>query len=283
MRFSIIIPAFNCARELEASLPALIAAAAPDDEILVVDDASTDATAEVSSALGARVLCLARNAGPAEARNLGAAHGRGELLLFVDADVIVHADVLDRMRRILQEEPEISAVFGSYDAVPQAQGIVSRYRNLLHHFVHHQGNREATTFWAGLGAVRRAAFLEVGGFDAARFPRPSIEDIELGHRLRKAGHRIRLDPDIQGTHLKAWTFWSMLQTDIARRALPWARLTFESGKTVQDLNLRVDQRLSALLLALALIAAAIAPILARTLGPRLGCTRRRARAEPAIL
>ena len=58
--------------------------------------------------------------------------------------------------------------------------MVSQYRNLLHHFVHQHGHAEASTFWAGCGAIRRAAFDAVGGFDAARFPRPSIEDIELG-------------------------------------------------------------------------------------------------------
>src|SRR5512134_3841551 len=101
MRFSIIIPAFNSARELELSLPPLVAAAGADDEILVVDDASADATAAVASAHRVGVLRLARNVGPAEARNHGAKHGRGTIFLFVDADVMVHADVIDRIARIL--------------------------------------------------------------------------------------------------------------------------------------------------------------------------------------
>ena len=82
--------------------------------------------------------------------------------------------------------------------------MVSQYRNLLHHFVHQEGNPEASTFWAGCGAVRRAAFDAVAGYDEARFRRPSIEDIELGYRLRRAGYRIRLDRDLQCTHLKRW-------------------------------------------------------------------------------
>src|SRR3989442_4923268 len=123
--------------------------------------------------------------------------------------------------------------------------MVSRYRNLLHHFVHQRGKPDASTFWAGCGAIRRHTFEEVRGFDAARFPRPSIEDIELGYRLRAAGHRIRLDPRLQGTHLKRWTLGSILRTDIAQRALPWSRLILKSGQAPPALNLTTGQPASA--------------------------------------
>jgi hypothetical protein len=94
-------------------------------------------------------------------------------------------------------------------------------------------------------------FLGVGGFDAKRFPRPSIEDIELGVRLRKAGHRILLDREIQGTHLKRWKLASVIRTDITCRAIPWTRLILESREGLDDLNLKLGQRVSAALVALA--------------------------------
>jgi hypothetical protein len=167
---------------------------------------------------------------------------------------------VERVTRAFAADPGLAALFGSYDDRPRAPGLVSRYRNLLHHFVHHEGREEASTFWAGLGAVRRGIFLAVGGFDAARFPRPSIEDIELGYRLRRAGHRIRLDPAVQGTHLKRWTFVSMVQVDVTRRALPWARLILETANVPADLNLRASQRLSAALAGLAVLGLALAPL-----------------------
>ncbi len=252
---SIVVPAFNAGHELAESLPAL-KAAAPDVELLVVDDGSTDDTVRVAGTHGARVICLSCNGGPAKARNAGAAEASGSVLLFVDADVVVRSDSIMRIRRTFADNPDVAAVFGSYDSTPRADGLLSRYRNLLHHYVHQQGNPEAETFWAGLGAVRRTAFLAVGGFDAARFPAPAIEDIELGYRLRRAGHRIRIDKALQGTHLKKWTLGSMLRTDIAARAVPWTRLMLEGG-AVRELNLQRDQRVSVVLTAVAAAAAVL--------------------------
>jgi hypothetical protein len=157
--------------------------------------------------------------------------------------------------RVFGAHGDVAAVFGSYDAHPAAPGTVSRYRNLLHHFVHQQGNREASTFWAGCGAIRRSVFLALGGFDEERFRHPSIEDIELGVRMRDLGHRILLDKELTGTHLKRWTLGSMIRTDITRRALPWARLILERGSRPNDLNLKRDQRASAGLVVLACLSA----------------------------
>jgi hypothetical protein len=260
IRLSIIVPAYNRPRELAECLAALRADAAPEAELIVVDDASTDETPDVGKAAGATVLRLVRNGGPGAARNHGVAHADGDVILFVDADVVVAPGAVGRIARAFADDPGLTALFGSYDDHPRAPGLVSRYRNLLHHFVHHTGRAEASTFWAGLGAVRREAFVAVGGFDAVRFPRPSIEDIELGARLRRAGHRIRLDPSVQGTHLKRWTLGSMIQVDVTRRALPWARLIVETAHTPTDLNLSPSQRVTAILAGLAVLALAVTPL-----------------------
>jgi GT2 family glycosyltransferase len=259
-RLSIVVPVYNSPRELAECLAAVQADAPADAELIVVDDASTDGTPDVARAGGARVFRLPRNSGPGAARNHGVERAEGPVLLFVDADVVIAPGTVGRVAAAFAGDPGLAALFGSYDDRPRAPGLVSRYRNLLHHFVHQDGKAEAATFWAGLGAVRRAAFREVGGFDAARFPKPSIEDIELGYRLRRAGHRIRLDKGLQGTHLKRWTLASMIRTDVNRRAVPWARLIFETANAPRDLTLRESQRVSAGLVALALLAAALAPV-----------------------
>jgi len=141
--------------------------------------------------------------------------------------------------------PGLTAVFGSYDDAPSTGGTVAAFRNLLHHHVHQGASGPAETFWSGLGAVRREAFLAAGGFDADRFPHPSVEDIDLGVRLAANGAQILLDPTIQGTHLKAWTLRSMVCTDFARRGVPWVALLLRSGRRSTVLNLGWRHRLSA--------------------------------------
>ena len=85
----------------------------------------------------------------------------------------------------LQRYPEIAAVFGSYDDEPAEVNFISQYRNMFHHFHHQHSDMEAFTFWAGCGAIKKSIFDEIGGFDQKRYTKPSIEDIELGYRIRK--------------------------------------------------------------------------------------------------
>jgi hypothetical protein len=124
----------------------------------------------------------------------------------------------------------------------------SQFKNLFHHFVHQQGRQQAVTFWSGCGAVRRDVFLKSGGFNSDRYPRPSIEDIELGYRLTAAGHRIMVNKEVQVKHLKNWTILGMIKADIFDRAIPWTPLILQERDLPNDLNLGLSQRASALLL-----------------------------------
>lgn len=247
MRLAVIIPVHNGGSDLRLCLQALARSTRPPDELLVVDDGSSDDSAEVAATSGAQVLPLGPPPrGPAKARNIAAKACSAEVLVFVDADVAVHADTLERMKAYLAANPEVAAVFGSYDDAPAAPGLVSRYKNLMHYYVHQHGRREASTFWSGCGAVRREAFQRAGGFPE-HYPEPSIEDIELGMRLRALGYRIWLCPEIQATHLKRWTLRSLLRSDIRCRALPWGRLIAHGGPLPNDLNLDTGNRVSAAL------------------------------------
>lgn len=257
---SVIIPVHNGGAYLGQCLDALLSSVG-DFEIILVDDASTDASASYAHARRISVLRLDERSGPAAARNLGAQAARAPILLFIDADVMVQPATVARVAAHFQSRPELAALFGSYDDNPAATNFVSQYKNLFHHFVHQQGRERAETFWAGCGAVRRELFLRVGGFDERRYTEASIEDIELGYRLRRAGHEILLDKSLQVCHLKRWMLRSLVRADIFRRAVPWSRLLLERGRPLtNDLNLRWTERLSATatIAALALLPFALA-------------------------
>ena len=225
MALTAIVPATDAPSTLDRCLAAIRTAADPPDELLVIDDA---------------------DGGPSAARNAGARRAAGDVLVFVDADVEVHPDAFTRIRQAFAGDDRLAAVIGSYDVAQTANGVVTAFRNLLHHHVHQSAAGSATTFWTGLGAIRREAFLAVGGFDARRFPRPSVEDIELGMRLAQRGARIRLDPALQGTHLKRWTVTGMVRTDLLQRGVPWLLLLMRAGRGSAALNLGWRHRLSAM-------------------------------------
>lgn len=244
MKLSVIIPVHNGGENLRLCLRALSESSRLPDEVIVVDDVSTDGSADLAQRCGARVVRLdGPPRGAALPRNRGAATASGDVLVFVDADVVVHADALGLVEQCLSGHHQIAALFGSYDADPPAHSLVSRYKNLLHHYVHQHGRREASTFWTGCGAIRSDVFASVGGFNESY---RVIEDIELGARLRRAGYRIWLCPDVQVTHLKRWTFGSLLRSDILDRAIPWTRLILQNRHLPGELNVDVRGRWSAL-------------------------------------
>lgn len=218
-----IVPATNRPQTLAGCRAALLRSDLPPEEVVVVEEPA--------------------DANAARARNLGAAQATGDVLLFVDADVEVHPDAVSRIRAAFAADATLAALFGSYDDAPAAAGIVSAFRNLLHHHVHHAAPGPASTFWTGLGAVRREAFDSVGGFDESI---PFMEDVDLGMRLAASGARIELDPAVQGTHLKSWSLWQMLRTDFIGRGVPWVRLLLRHRGSTTALNLGWRHRLSAL-------------------------------------
>ncbi len=224
MRLSLVVPATDAPSTLGRCLEAVREATDPPDELVVVTSPA--------------------GSGPAFARNAGGREATGDILVFLDADVLVRPDAFMRIRAAFDRDEALVAVFGSYDDIVLTRGTVAGFRNLLHHVVHQRSAGEASTFWAGLGAVRATALEAAGWFDAERYPTSSIEDVELGGRLAGVG-RIVLDPGLRGAHLKEWTLRSMVATDFSLRGVPWVALMAERRSVQRTLNLGPRERASA--------------------------------------
>jgi glycosyltransferase involved in cell wall biosynthesis len=246
-RLSVIVPVHNGEEVLGRCLAALSRSMYPNFEVIVVDDCSTDSTREIARQYGRNCIQTAKTMGPAAARNLGSKHATGEILVFVDADVVITASGLQLIAQAFENDLKLSALFGSYDDEPACRTFISQYKNLLHHYVHQSSNQTATTFWAGYGAIRKDIFECVGGFDSDTYAHPSIEDIALGLELVRRGYSVRLEKGLTAKHLKCWTISSLVGADIFHRAVPWTRLILRSGQAPRDLNLTYGSRVSAVL------------------------------------
>ena len=182
--YSVVIPATDQPATLEICLQAIYAATDAPTEVIVVDGPP--------------------GMGPAAARNAGTTRASGSILIFIDSDVAVHPDVFTRSGRPSTPSPSWRPSSGRTTTSRPCTASCRLFATCFTTTSIRDSGGLATTFWAGLGAVRREAFVEVDGFDDWRFRSPSVEDIELGLRLASAGGMIRLDPEIQGTHLKHW-------------------------------------------------------------------------------
>ena len=251
---SVVIPVFNGGPAFRQCLSSFKHSKAMPLEIIVVLDGVTDDSlnianqfnVNIANQFNVRIIQLPVNSGPAKARNIGAEAAQGDILFFMDADVTLHSNTLGLIEQKFQQQPSLAAVIGSYDDAPSADNFLSQYKNLFHYYTHQVSSEVASTFWGACGAIRKSVFQKVGGFDEG-YRHPSIEDIELGYRLKQFGYSIHLCKDIQVKHLKRWKPISLLQAEIFYRALPWTDLILRNRHFDADLNLSPRNQLSVVL------------------------------------
>lgn len=181
---SVIVPCYNAASYLAEALASVAAQTRVPDEVIVVDDGSTDGSADLAERLGADVLRMPRNSGAAAARNAAAHRARGDVLAFLDADDLWLPRHLDLVIGLLERHPETLVAHSSAELFGDRTGT---WEMLLPDGV------PADAFWASLdrvvvlpstSAVSKDAFLGVGGFDETL---RLCEDYELWLRLARLG------------------------------------------------------------------------------------------------
>ena len=220
---SVVIPAWNAEKSIHLCLDPVTKQTLSPLEIILVDDGSNDRTTEIAGRFGVTVLTTSSRKGPATARNMGAAAASGEILLFLDSDVIVPHDLVEKVLAYFSDE-SVWAVQTIYTPVCPASDPVSKYQN---YYYYHSLNRmpqgSTATFATWCSAVRKDCFLEIGGFNI-RIPEPTVEDEELGYTIAEKGGVIILDKTIQVTHLASYSF-----SQFTSRRLRMARAQAKSG------------------------------------------------------
>ncbi len=227
--FSVVIPTYNSARTLAALLDSLDNQGFRDFEVIVVDDGSTDNTAEiVREHSSVQYERLPENAGPSAARNRGAELASADWLVFADSDTEFEPDTIQCIRDALQAH-EMDALVGNYAGAPANDGFVPWYKGLWEYsmieeaLVLEDDQLTPIETWAPRpGVISRKAFDAVGGF-STKFRGADLEDMELGYRLARGGFRTFLCPGVQIRHHYPESIIGELRP-FARRSTLWMRM-----------------------------------------------------------
>jgi GT2 family glycosyltransferase len=205
---SVVIPTFNRSASLERLLVALALSNEPVGgiEVIVVDDGSTDDTRAVVAAAGVRYL-YQRNSGPGAARERGWRAAAGDVIVFMDDDVIPEREAIQRMVAALEHADGVGAVIHPLNRKP----MVAHYMHMDDVVNHHVVQGEVRWLITAAAAFRRQALENVNGFDPA-FPRAAGEDVDLTLRLLEAGCTLRLESSAIVYHDHRMRFRQLLGT-----------------------------------------------------------------------
>lgn len=214
-KVSVIIPARNSENVLGECLNSLMKSTYPIHEIIVVDDASTDETLSVAGAHPVKTITLGEQFGPNYCRNRGAAVASGDIFLFLDSDVVIQADTIQRIIGHFSQD-RVDAVVGFYSARHRHPNLSSQYKNLWIRYSYLKCGPGIDWIFGAVAAIRQEAVWKVRGFDKRILSHQGGDDLELGKRLTNSNHTIRLVPGIEVEHLKQHTLLSLLKNDLAR-------------------------------------------------------------------
>jgi len=212
---SVIIPAHNPGPELAECLQPLRRSSYPRFEVLVVDDGSP-VPVKVSEPF--RLLRLEKNSGPAAARNAGVEAARGEIVLFIDTDVVIGDDCLQIVGEFYREGSNRDrGLTGVQSEGMKYSNFASVYKNLWLRYSFLWAPRESGLFYTSIAAVPREFFLRLGGFDGG-YRTPSLEDTDFGNRLLKAGGKVVIEGGLEVRHHKYYSLRGLLRNDFLRSA-----------------------------------------------------------------
>lgn len=175
-------------------------------ELVIVDDGSPEPV-ELPADLPFQVKLLRQpHSGPGAARNLALAHARAKLVLILNDDALPAPDLLERHVELHRGRDPRLAVLGSFHfgqrALASPFTALLERSDLLFDYVRIQAGQQHgwAFFWTCNLSLSRQAILDVGGFDAAGFPEPVMEDVELGYRLAQRGMSVLYAPEAVCEH-----------------------------------------------------------------------------------
>ncbi len=231
---SIIIPVKNSERTLGSCLSAIKRSNYKNYELIVVDDNSSDRSLEIAKNFECKILKVENGQGANYARNIGGINANGNILIFVDSDIVVQKDTIHKIVETLQDG-DIDAVVGIYTAKHRNENIVSQYKNLWIRYSYLKSPPVIDWVFGSVSGIKKEAFMKVGGFDVNLLSRKGNDDIELGKRFAQENFKIVLNSDIEVEHLKQYNLPSFIKNEFERSS-GFAELAVRLGETAHSVK-----------------------------------------------
>lgn len=210
---SVIIPAHNRSDLLEKCLESVMGNTHNQDlEVIVVDDCSHENLEEVVSRYNTRFIKLSgAPKGPAYARNKASEIANGKYLLFIDSDVQLSPGWIETVKEEVKNNPDVNIIQGRYEK--QHSNFFSDLRNYYCIFKYKKLSAVNNTTYSVNSycfLIRKDIFEKIGKFDE-KIKAASIEDDDLGWRLRGAGYKILLSSQLKVIHLKKYNLVTLMK------------------------------------------------------------------------
>ena len=208
---SVIVPAYNCEKEIKRCLEAIKKSSYQDYELIVVDDGSNDSTASIANNYTDKIVVHNNNQGLGMAHVSGFNIAKGEIIVGVDSDVIIKSETLNKIMNYFSKHADIDALTGILSKKHTNFNFFSQYKNLYMHYIFKKMPKDVSFLYGSIFAVRRNV-LGLYDFDNASSFRIT-DDTVFGQKLVSCGKRISLLKDLEVTHLKKYTLLSFLVND----------------------------------------------------------------------
>lgn len=225
---SVVIPNYNMAATIGQCLEAAFSSDYENFEIVVVDDHSDDSSAEIIKKFPCKLISLESRGGTSKARNTGAMNSRGDILFFTDADCLLERDTLSIVNRTFSETAPDVLLGGTYTRMPFDRTFFGIFQSVFVNYSETKNVKNPDYIAAHAMIIDAVTFETSGGFPEDFLP--IIEDVEFSHRLRRAGCKLVMNPEIQVQHIfnfsllkslrnayrktKYWNMYSLKNKDV---------------------------------------------------------------------
>lgn len=225
---SIVIPTYNVSKFMPGLLDSIFRNKVDDMEVIIVDDCSKDNTVEIARKYPVEVIVLEQNGGPARARNIGVEAAKGDIIFFLDSDVLVMDGTVKEVEDYFKNAPSAQCVIGICATEPLNKGFVPKYMAMFEyiHLLGVPGNK-VSVFAPRCGAIKKELFQRLGGY-REKYKGADVEDFELARRVCET-EDIILNPKMLVRH----QFVNNVEEAIRnyfKRAVMWIHLFLKDKK-----------------------------------------------------